>query len=85
MKPAETMLLYQVFLRKVEALKGDALLDEKIAFDELGPAAEGERDLRLLQSECLEMALIQQYGIGAWQAPLEGRKEARRGQPEEPI
>lgn len=65
------------FQKEVDALKGDALLDKKIDFDSLPPAAEGERDLRLMQGIYLEGALTRAFNVGGWQQPLADRRKAR--------
>ena len=71
---ADTAIKYAAFLKEVEALSGNALLDKKLEHDGMPPAKEGERDLRLQQSLCLEAALVAEYGLGQWQKPLDQRR-----------
>jgi len=55
-------------------LRGSDLLDKQIAFDAMTKPSDEERDLRMLQSLCLEAALNQEFGFGQWQKALEDRK-----------
>jgi hypothetical protein len=64
------------FKERLEGLGGDDLLDEQIAFDQLAPPQNGERDFRFLKGQMLEAALTAQFGIGQWQQPLEARRKA---------
>jgi hypothetical protein len=65
------------FNAHVSTLRGDDLLDLKIAFDELPPAEETERNLRRAQGYTIGAALLQQFGVGKWQGPLAARRQAR--------
>jgi hypothetical protein len=72
---AKDRLALEQFKREVEALSGDALLDRRISFEDLPAPVEGERDLRFLQSKCLERRLIEEFGL-RWRKRLEERKSA---------
>ena len=63
------------FNLEIAALKGDDLLDRKIAFDNLPPPAEGERNLRRAQAYTLGAALLEEFGLGNWQKALADRKD----------
>ena len=67
---------HQIFIRHLETLHGDDLLDAQLDFDELPPAKEGERDLRLLGGLSLEAAMLSEFGFGAHKL-LAARKEQR--------
>ena len=62
------------FNKEIEALKGDDLLDRKIAFDRLPPPLESERNLRRAQSYTLGAALLREFGLGNWQKAVAARK-----------
>jgi hypothetical protein len=70
------------FNEHVSKLRGDDLLDLKIAFDRLPPAEESERNLRRAQGYTLGAALLQEFGVGKWQGPWPpdwtGRLRTRR-------
>ncbi len=63
------------FNKEIQALKGDDLLDRKIAFDNLPPALESERNLRRAQSYTLGAALLKEFGLGNWPKALSDRRE----------
>jgi hypothetical protein len=63
------------FNEHVSKLRGDDLLDLKIAFDRLPPAEESERNLRRAQGYTLGAALLQEFGVGKWQGPLAARRD----------
>lgn len=76
MKPADSASVYEQFQEEVASLRGDALLDKRIAFEGLPASEEGERDLRLKMRVCLEAALIREFGLGGWQKQLAERRKA---------
>jgi len=55
----------------VEALKGDALLEQKNAFDQLSPPADDDREYRLFLGSALETALRAEFGAEHWKRALE--------------
>ena len=57
--------------KQIEALKGDALLERKNAFDQLSPPTDDERKFRALEELALEAALNAEFGFGKWQGALE--------------
>jgi hypothetical protein len=71
------------FNKEIEALKGDDLLDRKIAFDRLPPALESERNLRRAQSYTLGAALLKAFGLGNWRKAVADRRDRAAG-PEPP-
>jgi hypothetical protein len=56
---------------EIEALKGDALLERKNAFDQLSPPTDDEREFRLFLGLALETALKAEFGLGQWKGALE--------------
>lgn len=75
MKPAEIEFALEQFRQEVESLKGNDLLDKWIAFENSPDSR--EPDLGLLKSNCLEVALIQEFGLGEWQDAVNARKKAQ--------
>jgi hypothetical protein len=67
------------FNREVEVLRGDDLLDRKIAFDDLPPPTESERNLRRAQGYTLGAALLREFGVGNAQKALADRRANRSG------
>lgn len=67
------------FNQEIETLKGGDLLDRKIAFDNLPPAVESERNLRRAQNYTLGAALLKEFGVGKWQQALADRRERAAG------
>jgi len=63
------------FNEHVSNLRGDDLLDLKIAFDRLPPPEESERNLRRAKSYTLGAALLEQFGVGKWEGPLAARRD----------
>jgi hypothetical protein len=57
--------------KEIEALKGDALLERKNAFDQLSSPADDEREFRLFLGLALEKALEAEFGSGQWKGALE--------------
>lgn len=74
MKPGEVAAYFELFKQEVTPLKGDDLLDKWIAFD--GSPDSKVPDLGLLKSECLQAALMQQFGIH-WKAAVDARRKAK--------
>lgn len=74
MKPAQISFLYNQFMHEVAALKGDALLDRWIVFED-SPESK-EPDLGVLKSNCLEVALTNAFGFGQWQNAVRARRKA---------
>ena len=62
MIPTEVTLSFEQFKKTVESLKGDALLDKWISFE--NSAERRQPHLGLLKSQCLEMLLVQNFGYG---------------------
>ena len=56
---------------EIEALKGDALLERKNAFDQLSPPTNDEREFRLFLGSVLETALKAEFGAEHWKGALE--------------
>jgi hypothetical protein len=69
------------FNKEIEALKGDDLLDRKIAFDNPPRALESERNLRRAQSYTLGAALLKEFGSGNWQKAVADRTGAKARSP----
>jgi hypothetical protein len=67
------------FNQEIETLRGDDLLDRKIAFDSLPPATESERNLRRAQNYTLGAALLKEFGVGKWQKALADRRDRAAG------
>ena len=65
------------FNQEIDTLRGDDLLDRKIAFDDLPPAVESERNLRRAQSYTLGAALLREFGVGKWEMALADRRNRR--------
>jgi hypothetical protein len=57
--------------REIEALKGDALLERKNAFDQLSPPPDDEREFRQFLGLALETALKAEFGLEQWKGALE--------------
>ena len=57
--------------KEIEALKGDALLERKNAFDQLSPPADDEREFRQFLGLALETALKAEFGLEQWKGALE--------------
>jgi hypothetical protein len=57
--------------KEIEALKGDALLERKNAFDQLSPPPDDEREFRQFLGLALEKALRAEFGAEQWKAALE--------------
>ena len=57
--------------QRKEALKGDALLERKNAFDQLSPPTDDEREFRLFLGLVLETALKAEFGLEQWKGALE--------------
>ena len=74
MIPAEVTLLFEQFKKTVESLKGDALLDKCISFE--NSAESSQRGLRVLKTQCLEMLLVQNFGYGWRGIILQRRRDA---------
>ena len=66
-----------IFNKEIAALSGDDLLDRKIAFDDLPPPAEGERNLRRAQNYTLGAALLKAFGAGKARKALADRRDQR--------
>ena len=62
MIPTEVTLSFEQFKSTVESLKGDALLDMWISFE--NSAESSQRGLRVLKTQCLEALLVQNFGYG---------------------
>lgn len=67
---------YDQFRSEIANLRGNALLDRKIAFDDLPEPINGEGQLRLMQQVCLKAALEAEYGLGQWPKRLDERRVA---------
>jgi hypothetical protein len=67
------------FNKEIETLRGDDLLDRKIAFDDLPPAMESERNLRRAQNYTLGGALLKEFGVGKSQKALADRRRLVSG------
>ena len=74
MIPTEVTLLFEQFKKTVESLKGDALLDKWISFE--NSAESSQRGLRVLKTQCLEMLLVQNFGYGWRGIILQRRRDA---------
>ena len=70
----EVALLLKQFKRAVESLKGDALLDKWISFE--NSAESSQRGLRVLKTQCLEILLIKNFGYGWRGFILQRRRDA---------
>ena len=57
--------------KEIEALKGDALLERKNAFDQLSPPPDDEREFRQFLGSTLEKALRAEFGAEEWKGALE--------------
>jgi hypothetical protein len=57
--------------KEIEGLKGDALLEQKNAFDQLSPPTDDEREFRLFLGSVLETALKAEFGAEHWRGALE--------------
>ena len=57
--------------KEIEALKGDALLERKNAFDQLSPPPDDEREFRKFLGSALEAALRAEFGVEQWKGALE--------------
>ena len=74
MIPTEVALLFEQFKKTVESLKGDALLDKWISYENC--AESSQRGLRVLKTQCLEMLLVQNFGYGWRGIILQRRRDA---------
>jgi hypothetical protein len=57
--------------KEIEALKGDALLERKNAFDQLSPPVDDEKEFRQFLGLVLEKALRTEFGAEQWKGALE--------------
>ena len=74
MIPTEVTLSFEQFKKTVESLKGDALLDKWISFE--NSAESSQRGLRVLKTQCLEALLVQNFGYGCRGIILQRRRDA---------
>ena len=57
--------------KEIAALKGDALLERKNAFDQLSPPTDDEQEFRQFLGSALETALKAEFGLEQWKGALE--------------
>ena len=77
MIPTEVALLFEQFKKTVESLKGDALLDKWISFED--SAERSQRGLRVLKTQYLEALLVQNFGYGWRGLILRRRRDVANG------